>query len=66
MEKELLSISETAQNYRHILLGGNCTCHCDHKNLGFQNFKSERSRRWRATLEEFHHPLNIVQEKTIA
>jgi hypothetical protein len=55
MEKELLSNVETAQHYRHILLGGHCTFHCDHKNLGFQNFKSERVRRWCATLEEFQY-----------
>jgi hypothetical protein len=53
MEKELLSIVETSQHYRYILLVGHCTFHCDHKNLGFQNFKSERVRRCRATLEEF-------------
>jgi hypothetical protein len=55
MEKELLSIVVTSQHYGHILLGGHCTFHCDHKNLGFQNFKSERVRRWRATLEEFQY-----------
>jgi hypothetical protein len=55
MEKELLSIVETAQNYIHIILGGQCTFHCDQNNLGFQNFKSERVRRWRATLEEFQY-----------
>jgi hypothetical protein len=55
MEKELLSIVETAQHYRHILLGGHWTFHYDHKNLGFQNFKSESVRRWRATLEEFQY-----------
>jgi RNase H-like domain found in reverse transcriptase len=35
MEKELLSIIETSQQYRHILLGNHCTFYCDHKNLGF-------------------------------
>jgi hypothetical protein len=57
MEKELLSIVEISQHYRHILLGGHWTFHCDHKNLGFQNFKSERVRRWCATLEEFQYSL---------
>jgi RNase H-like domain found in reverse transcriptase len=55
MEKELLSIIETSQQYRHILLGNHCTFHCDHKNLGFHHFKSERVRQWRATLEEFDY-----------
>jgi hypothetical protein len=55
MEKEFLSIVEISQDYRHILLGGHCIYHCDHKNLGLQNFKSERVCRWRATLEEFQY-----------
>ena len=55
MEKELLSIVETSQQYRHILLGSHCRFYCDHKNLGFYHFKSERVRRWRATLEEFDY-----------
>jgi RNase H-like domain found in reverse transcriptase len=61
MEKELLSVVETAQQYRHILLGATCRFFCDHKNLGFNNIKSERIRRWRSTLEELvytftYHP----------
>jgi RNase H-like domain found in reverse transcriptase len=55
MEKELLSIIETSQQYRHILLGSHCKFYCDHKILGFHHFKSERVRRWRATLEEFDY-----------
>jgi hypothetical protein len=55
MEKKLLSIIETSQTYCHILLGSHCNFYCDHKNLGFDNFKSERVRRWRALLEEFNY-----------
>jgi RNase H-like domain found in reverse transcriptase len=55
MEKELLSIIETYQQYCHILLGSHCKFYCKHKNLGFHHFKSEPVRRWRATLEEFDY-----------
>jgi RNase H-like domain found in reverse transcriptase len=55
MEKELLSSIETSQQYRHILLGHHCTFYCDHKNLGFHSFKSERVCQWRAMLEEFDY-----------
>jgi hypothetical protein len=55
MEKEPLSIIETAQQYSQILLDSHCNFHCYHKNLGFHHFKSERVRRWPATLEEFDY-----------
>ena len=38
MEKELLSIVETAETHRNILLGFKCIFHSDHKNLSFENF----------------------------
>jgi RNase H-like domain found in reverse transcriptase len=55
MEKELLSIIETLQKYRHIHIGNHCTFYCDHKNLGFDHFRFERVRQWRAILEEFDY-----------
>jgi len=55
MEKELLSIVELAQEYRHMLLGMQCRFFCDHKKLGFTTFRSERVRRWLSTLEEFDY-----------
>ena len=55
IEKELLSAVEISQEYRHMLLGSQCRFYCDHKNLGFNNFRSERVRRWRSTLEEFDY-----------
>ena len=63
MEKELLSIVETSQQYRHILLGSHCNFYCDHKNLGFNNFKLERVRRWHATLEEFEYTFTYCPGK---
>ena len=45
MEKELLSIVETLENFRNILLGFKIVIHSDGKNLSFFSFKSERVRR---------------------
>ena len=53
MEKELLSIVETTESHRSILVGFPLVFHSDHKNLSFDNFKSERVRRWRLLLEEY-------------
>ena len=55
MEKELLSIVETATHHRGILLGFEVRFYSDHKNLSFENFKSERVLRWRLILEEFKY-----------
>jgi RNase H-like domain found in reverse transcriptase len=55
MEKELLSVIETSQQYCHTLRGSHCQFYCDHKNLGFQHIKSEGVRRWRAMLKEFEY-----------
>ena len=53
MEKELLSIVETTEHHRNILFGFPLILHSDHKNLSFNNFNSERVRRWRLLLEEY-------------
>ena len=45
MKKELLSIVETATYHRGILFGFKIKFHSNHKNLSFENFKSERVRR---------------------
>ena len=55
MEKELLSIVETAIHHGGILLGFEVRFHSDHKNLSFNNFQSERVHRWRLLLEEFDY-----------
>ena len=55
MEKELLSIVETLEFFRGILLGFKVYIHSDHKNLSFNTFKSERVRRWRLLLEEYDY-----------
>ena len=63
MEKELLSIIETAIHHRGILVGFKIRFHSDHKNLSFENFKSERVRRWRLLLEEFNYEFQYTPGK---
>jgi RNase H-like domain found in reverse transcriptase len=67
-EKELLSIVETSQQYRHILLNNHCNFYCDHENLGLVIIKSERVHRWCAILEEFDYSFIYCpgKENTIA
>lgn len=55
MERELLSISETATIHKNILLGFKCRFHSDHRNLQFDRFTSDRVHRWRLMLEEYDY-----------
>ena len=46
-----------------MLLGMEIKFYCDHKNLGFDTFRSERVRRWRSTLEEFDYTFAYLPGK---
>jgi len=63
MEKELLSIVETATHHRGILFGFKVNFHSGHKKLSFESFKSERVRRWRLLLEEFDYTFKYTPSK---
>jgi len=63
MEKELLSIIETATHHRGILIGFQIRFHSDHKNLSFERFQSERVLRWRLLLEEFNYEFKYTPGK---
>jgi len=63
MEKELLSIIETAIHHRGILFGFKIRFHSDHKNLSFEKFKSERVLRWRLLLEEYNYEFQYTPGK---
>ena len=52
-KKELLSIVESLEHFRNLLLGFNIVIYSDHKNLSFDTFKSERVRRWRLILDDY-------------
>jgi hypothetical protein len=60
-ELELLSIVETLQEYRTILLGHDIVIYTDHKNLTFDNFTTDRVRRWRLIVEEYGPSIRYVK-----
>ena len=63
MEKELLSIVETLESFRSILLSFKIHIHSDYKHLSFHAFKSERVRRWRLLLEEYDYTFVYTPSK---
>ena len=54
IEKELLSILEVLEQYRSLLWGRQIRVRTDHKNISFDNMKSNRVRNWRLLVEDFH------------
>jgi hypothetical protein len=52
-EQELLSIVETLEEFKNILLGQRIIVHTDHKNLLYKNLSTERLSRWRMLVEEY-------------
>ena len=63
MEKELLFIIESLDYFRNILIVFKIIIHSDHKNLSFNNFRSERVRRWRLLLEEYDYTFTYTSGK---
>jgi RNase H-like domain found in reverse transcriptase/Reverse transcriptase (RNA-dependent DNA polymerase) len=62
-EKEMLSVVETLQQFRNIVL-----VHTDHKNLTYDTavYKNSRVMRWRLAIEEFIPTLHFVDgEKNV-
>ena len=62
-ERELLAICETLKEFKNILLGYPIRVYCDHKNLTYKNFNTERVMRWRLLIEEYGADLTYVKGK---
>jgi hypothetical protein len=58
---ELLCIVEILKEFRTILLGHRIIVYTDHKNLTFDNFTTDRVRRWRLIVEEYGPEINYIQ-----
>jgi hypothetical protein len=53
MERELLAIVETLQEFCNIFLGQQILVVTDHQNLTYKRFNTERVMRWHLIIEEY-------------
>ena len=65
MEKELLSVVETLKEFKNTLLRAKIRVYTDHKNLAFDNIKTQRVLRWRTYVEEYGPELKYFAGETM-